>query len=410
MPTTSASSSPDTKQAVPVDDILVKPESYKRRRVAEITLYYNCEVQYAVMERAKKVQADLAPEFPSQIKYMLPSHVSGGFNLGLSRQFCDAHLPKEDTTLILEDENGIVYFSKYLPRKAGLSGGWRKFAEDHKLLDADAVVFQLVTSSKFKVYIVRARDLEEVQLVMDQLKLDDSVKQMNPFNMKNMSAATEEMEDEKPFSTANLEEQKNTVYEHRDIELGFDIWDGITISGPPVAFEKVKSFEDFDILVTGLVITPELSKHMQMKYYELCCSQKSFLHEHLVDGLNLKLIAGIIAETINIADAIRASKLATCQDLFPTWEATLEAFGALGMKVSFLLVRMTQLMAIATNSKKHREAKHGRVSTDANSESLQAELLDAKETVNRLDTESETLEKDGETFDLMFQEVAKAPW
>lgn len=61
--------------------------SEKRKRATYDNLYDNEETKSAVMMQAKHVQANLAPKLPSFIKYMLPSHVSGGFwlvNLFLS--------------------------------------------------------------------------------------------------------------------------------------------------------------------------------------------------------------------------------------------------------------------------------------------------------------------------------------
>ncbi|CAM8943308.1 unnamed protein product [Rhodiola kirilowii] len=39
--------------------------------------------------------------------------------------------------------------------KTGLSGGWKGFAMAHELVDGDALVFQLIRSTAFKVYIIR---------------------------------------------------------------------------------------------------------------------------------------------------------------------------------------------------------------------------------------------------------------
>ncbi|KAJ6990064.1 hypothetical protein NC653_018554 [Populus alba x Populus x berolinensis] len=64
------------------------------------------------------------------------------------------------------------------------------------------------------------------------------------------------------------------------------------------------------------IINSELSKRLQIKYYELCCSQKRFLHDHLVENFNCELVVGMIAETFNIADAIKASTVTTFQDSF----------------------------------------------------------------------------------------------
>jgi hypothetical protein len=51
---------------------------------------------------------------------------------------------------------------------------------------------------------------------------------------------------------------------------------------------------------------------------------------------------GMIAETINIADAIKVSTVTTFQDSFKKWEKTLKAFQGLGMNVGFLLARLEQ--------------------------------------------------------------------
>ena len=56
--------------------------------------------------------------------------------------------------ITLEDENGDESETKYLAGKTGLSGGWRGFAINHDLVDGDALVFQLVSPTKFKVRLL----------------------------------------------------------------------------------------------------------------------------------------------------------------------------------------------------------------------------------------------------------------
>ncbi|XVE93350.1 hypothetical protein REPUB_Repub01dG0184300 [Reevesia pubescens] len=140
-----------------------KAQCQKRKRATHDDLYDNAEVKSAVMERAMEVQANLSSEFPSVIKYMLPSHVTGGFWLGLPKHFCLKHLPKEDKMIVLEDEEGEEFQTKYLVEKIGLSGGWRGFSIAHKLLEGDVCVFHLVKPSKFKGrildYLVEFLDL-----------------------------------------------------------------------------------------------------------------------------------------------------------------------------------------------------------------------------------------------------------
>ena len=53
--------------------------SEKRKRSTYDDLYDNEEVKNAVMQLAKDIQANLDPQFPSFIKFMLRSHVTGGF-------------------------------------------------------------------------------------------------------------------------------------------------------------------------------------------------------------------------------------------------------------------------------------------------------------------------------------------
>lgn len=53
--------------------------------------------------------------------------------------------------LVLENEEGTEYGSVYISKRTGLSGGWRAFALDHKLDDGDALVFELIEPTRFKV-------------------------------------------------------------------------------------------------------------------------------------------------------------------------------------------------------------------------------------------------------------------
>lgn len=55
--------------------------------------------------------------------------------------------------MVLEDESGKEYETKYLAEKVGLSAGWRGFSVAHKLVERDVLVFQLVGSSKFQVIV-----------------------------------------------------------------------------------------------------------------------------------------------------------------------------------------------------------------------------------------------------------------
>ncbi|GAV75471.1 B3 domain-containing protein/DUF724 domain-containing protein [Cephalotus follicularis] len=392
----------------------------KRKRV-KLDDLHDDEAKSAVMERAEEIQANLAPEFPTMIKYMLPSHVSGGFWLGLPRQFCNKHLPKQDTMIFLEDESGHKYETKFLVEKTGLSGGWRGFSLDHNLLEGDVLVFHLVRATRFKVYIVRRNDSDDVDGALALMKLDTFIKgmkqdkvieiwekQSNDCELLMLDITQENTQKD---SVMICDSKCGPILDHPENDSdGSEILDVIRLSDSVMEFKEVKSVEDFTILVNGLIINSELSKHLQTKYYELCCSQKSFLHDHLFEGLNCRLVSGMIAETINIADAIRASKLTTSQNDFITWEKTLKAFEDLGMNVGFLRARLYQLMNLPLKSKRHGEARIERTLAEEEMRTLKIKLLEVKERRNRLDAEIETMEASAGKLEVMFKEVANAPW
>lgn len=65
--------------------------------------------------------------------------------------FCRKHMPKKDTDISLIDEDKVEFDTLYLANKRGLSAGWRGFAIEHELVDGDAVVFQQMSLTTFKV-------------------------------------------------------------------------------------------------------------------------------------------------------------------------------------------------------------------------------------------------------------------
>ncbi|OMO66473.1 hypothetical protein COLO4_30551 [Corchorus olitorius] len=174
--------------------------------------------------------------------------------------------------------------------------------------------------------------------------------------------------------------------------------DGIKLCRSLMDFKNVTSFEDFIVVVNGLIINELLPKHIQKKYYDLCCSQNSYLHDHLLPGLNCKLVCGIICETIKIADAIRAAKLTTTQHSFQTWNKTLISLEGLGMKVGFLRARLEQFMNLSLKSKRYQEAKLEQANLQEEKRKFEAKL------------DQVTKAQEARVDQILFQEVAKAPW
>lgn len=144
-----------------VDRVTIPRRAYNRHRDYSNRVYASDEAREEALDKAHKLDSDLESQYPTFVKTMLQSHISGGFWLGLPVHFCKANLPKQDEVINLIDEDGHEYPTIYLPRKTGLSGGWKGFAVAHDLADGDALVFQLIKRTAFKVYIIRVNSPAE---------------------------------------------------------------------------------------------------------------------------------------------------------------------------------------------------------------------------------------------------------
>lgn len=129
--------------------------SYLARPLEEVKVA-SYEARAQALKSAEKLQSNLQSGNPYFIKSMVRSHVYSCFWLGLPTRFCQDHLPKCTVDVLLVNEEGLEYEALFIGKRVGLSGGWRAFALDHKLDDGDALIFELVEPTKFKVYIVRA--------------------------------------------------------------------------------------------------------------------------------------------------------------------------------------------------------------------------------------------------------------
>ncbi|KAA8531707.1 hypothetical protein F0562_006576 [Nyssa sinensis] len=389
------------------------------------------EVKSSAMIEAEEVQSSLGPEFPSFVKLLVRSHVASCFWMGLPVPFCKLYLPRKDVTVILEDEAGEQFEAKFIAEKTGLSAGWRKFALGHKLLEGDVLVFQLVEANKFKVYIVRANDLAEVDGALSLLNLDTHTKQNDAANTETDAIALKKRKRPKSLPLAVVQKKNKKTGSSRSIPklvqpveqsendsevIGSEVVLGSKFSGSAVRFRDIKSFEEFNILVNGLCIDSELPEHIRIKYFELCCSKNAFLHAHHLQGLNCTLVAGMIFETVNIADAIRACKVTTSRDEFAIWEKTLISFEFLGMNVGFLRDRLHRLQTLAFDSegaldtKRYIEAKTEQVRAEDEIRNLEAKLVELKEASEKFDADIETLKSKAESYELTFQEEVGAPW
>ncbi|KAL0377721.1 UNVERIFIED_CONTAM: hypothetical protein Sradi_3077600 [Sesamum radiatum] len=197
-----------------------------------------------------------------------------------------------------------------------------------------ALVRSHVASCFWMVYIIRANDLTEVDGALSLLILDSQIKQ-NDAERKRRKPLVPQL--------GQPEEQSGNDSD----EVASEVLEGTKFSGSSFHFKDVKSFEEFHIVVNGVCIDSELPEHIRRKYYELCCSKNAFLHDRVLPGLYSKLAAGMIVETINIADVIRGCKLNTPRKDFEVWEKSLRSFELLGLNVGFLRARLRWLLSLA---------------------------------------------------------------
>ncbi|KAI3993543.1 hypothetical protein MKX01_002556 [Papaver californicum] len=373
-------------------------------------------------EQAEEIQLSFSQKYPSFVKLMRRSHISGGLWMKIPRNFCYSNLPSEKVDLTLLVEDGDEFIVRFYPRMFALSGGWDHFASANVLIAGDALVFQLVKSTKFKVYIVRGYGSIDVDVALDPVEFpvparenDLGIKGMRPIQMytrkRVKSFSSVPLLSDAQMCVLALEQpldRNNEEVDDSEVSKGMQLSDSIV--------QEIESFGSFRISVNGLIIDSEITEYVRTKYYELCCSQKACLHKHLAPRLNIKLVAGIISETVNIADAIRASKLDTPKENFETWARGLEAFGQLGMNVGFLVSRLNKLMKLAFDSEQAVEYKRysgiliRKNHVNEEITSLEMKILHLKNDSRRLEKDIKCLELEAQRHILAFMREAASSW
>ncbi|XP_043710135.1 B3 domain-containing protein Os01g0234100-like [Telopea speciosissima] len=382
----------------------------RNKRSVRKTDKINDEANSCSLKKAQELQMKLAPEMPSFVKFMLPSHVSSCFWLRIPGNFCKLNIPKKDCSIMLVDESGEEYKTKFLGEKGGLSGGWKRFSTAHDLVEGDSVVFQLIEATKFKVYIIGKNGLPKCSQVAGDLALEKEILTDNADEGACSLSVLQESNhnDTPPGSVSNPGHSE---------EVGSEDLEGIRSATTIMKFKDVKSFEDFTIIVNDWNIDSELSEHVRAKYYELCCSQKAFLHDNLSSVINCKLlIAGIISGVVNVAEFIRSCKLNTNENDFTNWRKCLDGFEKMGMNVGFLHARLHQLENLAfksegaKDSKIYNEAVSQRTCLVEEIRKLELKLLELKEVHASKDGEIRTLKLKAKRHEMKFQAKVNDPW
>ncbi|CAA0830933.1 B3 domain-containing protein [Striga hermonthica] len=392
-------------------------------------------VLISALERAQQIQANLPSKFPSFVKHMSKSHVVRGFWLGLPSKLCVDHLPEHDSTVILVAANehdstvnsvgkSKEHSTKYLAGKQGLSAGWRGFSIEHKLVEGDALVFQLIKSCKFKVHIVRDGTSKEENAARSLLNLHAEAEPIKTVKMKKQRRP-EQPPVAKKARKKHLEEpvvlnhNRNKCFRKSAsiTEPASDQSGNSTknLDGIKLNFEDVTGFEDFEIEYNGLILDSHIPGHLRECYYKLCLSKKCFLHQNLDKDHNINLVVGLINETVKIANAMRLARLGTALDDLKKWDKTLKAFGDMGMMVGFLRARIQKLLNVYHESQaagfemKRNELKKAKDELS----NLRKRISEGERLIEKLDREIDYFEANrggDDDLEVEFTEIAGAPW
>ncbi|XP_073031760.1 B3 domain-containing protein Os01g0234100-like isoform X2 [Primulina eburnea] len=257
-----------------------------------------------------------------------------------------------------------------------------------------------------KVYIVRASSLTEVDGASSHL---NSEREINP--VKTVQRPEDDSIDDKTHilssHNAVVADQSGKIHD----DIGSENLEHIRFSQTNIKFNDMKCFEDFNIHVNGVFLNSEVPAQLRMKYHDLCCSQSKFLHENLVEGLNSKLVTGMISEIVSTADAIESARLTTPLSHLETWERKLKAFEDLGMAVGFLRSRIHQLVTLSQESRAVMESKKKeRDEVEGQMKALEAKFLNVKAVVKRLNAEIHDLEVEHRELGVVFGDIARAAW
>ncbi|XP_051186054.2 B3 domain-containing protein Os01g0234100 isoform X1 [Lolium perenne] len=372
-------------------------------------------------DRAVKVNEKLPEEGPSFIKLMLKSHVVRGFWLGLPVSFCRNYLPDHDVTVELEDEDGHSYDTNYLARKGGLSGGWHGFVVQHDLKVGDAVVFQLVRPTRFKVYVLRENKFTTTDGALSLLNLDTSKE--NNISEENSSdgdvMSKEDSEGTRLGGNGTNDDSSNLAIEEAADNDGIRSPDH-----PDTGFNTMTSLRDFKTVIDGSAIDRKLiPAHMRTAYYELCLARKAFLHRGLLKQISPMFAAGVIMETVNIAVDIRASSASSSslEDL-AAWKKILESFEFLGMDVAFLRKRVDGLLALLTaqpdlqvaaqECEGYEKVKLERNNAAEEMRALESRMSSLKDALEEMDVEMKEMVESSarKKKDQAMRQLAAAPW
>ncbi|PIA65110.1 hypothetical protein AQUCO_00100536v1 [Aquilegia coerulea] len=288
-------------------------QRYSARPLNEIKFASDEERAYAI-QCAENFQRNLLSGYPCFIKSMVRTQVYSCFWLGIPTEFCQNHLPSDDVTIVLEDEDGLEYNSVYLADRKGLSGGWRAFALAHKLDDGDALVFELTEPRRLEIYIFKAFELHTRKVVKNSDKKANSDKTTS----KNRETKDTKNSNKK---AAKLNQDENSAVENdypSTSSKAHTGGDGLKTAasrsneGISVLEEALQSYEDSEGSVSSMVPREGLCKGERdqtscritatggWKRTDFCCNEQTF--ESREDGKSCEGGGSSVSPLVQLSD------------------------------------------------------------------------------------------------------------
>lgn len=193
--------------------------------------------------------------------------------------------------------------------------------------------------------------------------------------------------------------------------------DGIGSSEPGSDFDVVKSFRSFKVIVGGSAIDDKrLPIETRRAYHGLCRDRKSLLHGRMQKPICPLLAAGVIIETVRIAEGIRASTASPSREDLTRWKKALESFEMMGMDVGFMRERVDGLLSLLGTADHLHEgyeaAKLERARATQELRALESKLSSLKDALKEIDVELQEMAASSakESIDQALQQLAAAPW
>ncbi|XP_071710569.1 B3 domain-containing protein Os01g0234100-like isoform X2 [Rutidosis leptorrhynchoides] len=372
----------------------------------------------ATMFRAGEIQASLGNEYPSFCKMMVRSHVTKCFWMGLPFPFCKSYLPQQESPIVVIDEKGDEHIIKYIAYRFGFSAGWKTFAVGHNLHEGDVLIFQLVGPCKFKVYIVRTNTSNVVDSAID-LSKDTGSNEHRTSDLPKMVDATQEISTPEPKQKGRKRKtdsesngSKSTVLKSKGRKCKADTKPKGRKPSTSRSLSMVKNKQPMEHSAVGPEVL-EGSEEIRFDYYNLCVAKNELLHDGVLEGVYYKLVAGMIGETVSIANMIKNCKFITKKEQFDIWDSSLKSFEIMGMKVGFLRKRIRALVTLMFESeeaKRCAEAKEEKNKNAQEIKNLEAKVTELYESNRKIDVFLGGLKEKIEGYEVEFKKKVNEPW